>query len=88
MAEKERESRRMHEEAVRVGNHADKLKMIRARNLQKIEKKIRVLYKIIRIASKHALMMQLVLPDLDPCVFLVGDQALSYSYGELDPLDP
>ena len=39
MAEKERESRQMHEEAVRVGNHTDKLKMIRARNLQKIEKK-------------------------------------------------
>ena len=41
MAEKEREARRMHEEAVRVGNHADKLKRDRARSLQEIESKLR-----------------------------------------------
>ena len=42
MAEKEREARRMREEAVRVGNHADKLKRDRARSLQEIESKTRL----------------------------------------------
>ena len=40
VAEKEREARRMREEAVRVGNHADKLKRDRARSLQQIESKL------------------------------------------------
>ena len=39
-AEKERESRQMHGKAIRVSNHADKLKKIRASNLQKIEQKV------------------------------------------------
>ena len=43
VAEKEREARRMHEEAVRVGRHADKLKRDRARSLQEIESKLRLL---------------------------------------------
>ena len=43
VAEKERESRRMHEEAVRVGKHADKLKRHRANSLQEIESKLRLL---------------------------------------------
>ena len=42
VAEKEREARRMREEAVRVGNHADKLKRDRARNLQEIDSKLRL----------------------------------------------
>ena len=41
MAEKEREARRMREEAMRVRNHADKLKRDRARSLQEIDSKFR-----------------------------------------------
>ena len=43
MAEKEREARRMQEEALRVGKHADRLKRDRASSLQEIESKLRLL---------------------------------------------
>ena len=46
VAEKEREARRMREEAVRVGNHADKLKRDRARSLQEIESKLRLVISV------------------------------------------
>ena len=45
----------MHEEAVRVGRHADKLKRDRARSLQEIESKLRLL------ASSNVMRLELLL---------------------------
>lgn len=66
MAEKERESRRMHEEAVRVGNHADKLKRDRARSLQKIESKLRFLI-CFNFSSKNSFLGKQV--HIRGCIF-------------------